>query len=289
MIIMAAFTVIALIFLLSFLGETKTFSENLADYQICKDGNIGVVKTRVKLFDWVLAEQGVKHCKTEKVQVPKGKEYETIAKKMALCWDEYLEGKEELFETKGANYCAFCSILEFEDKSKKLTGLSKYLSDTKISGSGQTYLKYLSEIEVSADKKTQFENLELQNGVSIETSKKQAVMFVMYKDVFPGGIGQPRGLTMFGGATAGAVTGVGLGLYYLGAAALCTTLLGCFASFGLIALGTGTGGTAGYLIGSDRSADWRARILLTEYDKNKLEQLKCTRLEGLDYLKTQKK
>ena len=291
-IIIAALTVIGLVLLFPLFGKTKTVSEDITDYQICKDGNIGVVKTRVTLFDWVIAEQGVKHCRTERVKVSSGKEYETIAKKMALCWDEYLQGKEPVFVTEDNNYCAFCSVLEFEDKNKKLNELSKYLSDTKMPGSENKYMQYLSEIEATGDKRTQLDNLELQNNVFIDTSKKLAVMFVMYKDAYPSGIGQPRGLTVSAGATAGALTGVGLGLYYLGAAALCVNPLApvtCIASVGLIALGTGAGATTGYLIGSDRSEDWRARILVTEYNKQKLEQLKCTQLEGLDYLRIQKK
>src|SRR3989344_5619443 len=242
-VIIAALTVIGLILLFPLFGKTKTLSEDITDYQICKDGNIGVAKTRLKLFDWVIAEQGVKHCRTERVKVSSGKEYETIAKKIALCWDEYLEGKQEIFETKDNNYCAFCSVLEFEDKSKKLNELSKYLSDTKIAGSEKKYMAYLSEIEAIGDKKTELENLELKNNVFIDTSKSLAVMFVMYKDAYPSGVGQPTGLTMLGGGTAGALTGVGLGLYYLGSAALCTTIIGCFASVSLIALGTGAGAT----------------------------------------------
>ncbi|MBI2658672.1 hypothetical protein HYX05_01035 [Candidatus Woesearchaeota archaeon] len=289
MVLIGALTIVGLLLLFPLFSKTKALSGELTDYHICKDGNIGIVKTRVKLFDWVIAEQGVKHCRTESVNVPSGKEYENIAKKMSLCWDMYLEGKEELFSTQDANYCAFCSVLEFEDKGKKLNELTKYLSDTKIPGSERKYMDYLSGIEAQGDKKTQIENLELQNNAFIDTSKKLAVMFVMYKDAYPGGVGQPVGLTMLGGGTAGALAGVGLGFYYLGAAALCTTLIGCFASVGLIAIGTGAGGTTGYLVGSDRSADWRARILVTEYNRQNLEQLKCTQLEGLDYLKIQKK
>jgi hypothetical protein len=240
----------------------------------------------------VIAEQGIKHCRTERVKISKGKEYETIAKKMALCWSQYLEGKEELFETKDANYCAFCSVLEFEDKNQKLNSLLKYLNENVEKSSGKKFIDYLSEIEVTGDKKSKLDNLELQNNVFIDTSKKQALMFVMYKDAYPSGIGQPMGLTVSTGAVAGALTGVSLGIYYLGAAALCVNPLafvGCFVSAGLIALGAGTGATTGYLIGSDTSSNWRAKILMTEYDKQKLEQLKCTQLEGVDYLKIQKK
>ena len=287
-IIVAALAVIGLVLLFPLFGKTKTVSEDITDYQICKNGNIGVVKTRVKLFDWVIAEQGVKHCRTERVKVSSGKEYETIAKKMALCWDEYLQGKEPVFITEDNNYCAFCSVLEFDDKSKKLNELSKYLSDTKMPGSENKYMQYLSEIEATGDKKTQLDNLELQNNLFVDASKSLAVMFVMYKDAYPKSvINQPQTLTAFGGTAVGTVAGVTvMGLSYIAGLGLCSTLVGCSAGAFLIA---GASGMSGYIIGSDRSEDWRARILVTEYDKQKLEQLKCTQLEGLDYLRIQKK
>ena len=204
--VFAVLAILGLVFILPLFGKTKAYAENLTDYRICKDGNRAVVLTRLKAFDWVIAEQGVKHCKTEKVKVQTGKEYEAIAKKMAQCWDQYLEGKEELFETQDNNYCAFCSVLEFEDKTKKLNELSKYLVNNKLLNSEETYIGYLSEIDAKGDDKTKLENMELKNNVFIDTSNRLAVMYVMYKDAYPGVIGQPRTLTFIGGAAAGAAT-----------------------------------------------------------------------------------
>lgn len=297
MVVIAIITVISLLILLPLFNKTKEISEDVTAYRICKDGNRGVVFTRVKLLNAVIAEQGVKHCRTEKVKVPSGKEYETLAKKMASCWDQYLEGKEEVFETKDANYCAFCSVLEFEDKTKKLNGLTKYLVEKKLSTADErTYMSYLSEIEAKGEDKRKLENLELQSNVFIDTSKQQAVMFVMYKDAYPGLIGQPQGLTTFIGGTTGALAGTvagTLGVYSLGLVGLCIGsvwgIIACPLGAAIVLFTTGAGGTAGgatgYLIGSDRSADWSAKILVTEYNKQQLGKLNCTRLEGYDYLK----
>ena len=286
--IVAALVVLGAVLLFPLFWETKTISENLVDYEICKKGNLGVVKTRLEVFDWVVAEQGVKHCRTEQVKVPKEKEYETVAKKMALCWEQYLEGKEAVFSTKDANYCAFCSVLEFKDKDKRLNGLSSYLVDNKPALSDKSYMEYLSEIQVADDKRTHLENLEI-NNINIDTSKKLAIMFVMYKEAYPGPINQPRTLTAAGGLAAGAVGGATImGISYIGGLGFCigTGFIGCLGTAALVA---GAGGMNGYLIGADRSADWNAKIMVTEYNKQKLEQLKCTQLEGLDYLKIQKK
>lgn len=287
-IITAVILTLGLILLFPLFGETKNLAEDLTDYRICKDGNLAMVKTRIKFFDWVVAEQGVKHCKTERVKIRAGNEYEAIANKMALCWDSYLEGKEEVFETNDANYCAFCSILEFEDKNKKLNDLSKYLANNRPKGKEQkTYIEYLTDVEVTSNNKEAIENLDLKDSIEIDASKKYAVAFVMYKDAYPSLTNLPKGLTALGGTSVGAISGFTLmTLSYFGGLGLCSTFIGCSAGIFLI---TGASGLSGYLIGSDRSADWRARILLTEYDKQKLEQLKCTRLDGLDYLKIQKR
>ena len=295
-VVVAVLTIIGLLIIFPLFTKTKEISEDITAYRICKDGNSGVVLTRVKLMNWVIAEQGVKHCRTERVKIPSGKEYESIAKKMSSCWDQYLEGKEEIFETQDANYCAFCSVLEFDDKTKKLNGLTKYLVENKLPNDDRTYMSYLSEIEAKGEDKKKLENLELQSNSFIDTSKPQAIMFVMYKDAYPGLIGQPQGKLAFfggiGGGTLGFLTGTSLGIYYLGAAALCVNPLApisCFAGVALVTVATAAGVgipvSVGYLIGSDRSADWSAKILLTEYNKQQLGKLNCTRLEGYDYLK----
>ena len=290
-IMLAAITILGLLFTVNLFGKTQEVAQDLTDYHICRDGNIGVVNTRFQVFDWVVAERGVKHCKTEQATVKKGKEYETIAKKMALCWDEYLNGKENVFGTQDAKYCAFCSVLGFEDKNKQLNGLTKYLIETNYQPAGKSYMEYLAGVQMEKDQATFLENLEL-NNLKIDTSKKLAVMFVMYKDAYPGWLNQPRTKTTFVGGAAGLGTGIALGLYTFGGAALCLNpigFIGCLASIAFVTVGTGVGASGGYLIGSDRAADWRARILVTEYSKDKLSQLKCTQLEGEDYLKLPQK
>ena len=115
----AIIAVVGLLLLFPLIGETKEVTESLTDYQICKDGNLLKAKNKIKAIDWINKEEGVNHCTTQQVLVPKDKEYETITKNMALCKDQFLLGTEEVFPSKDANYCAFCSVLEFEDQSKK--------------------------------------------------------------------------------------------------------------------------------------------------------------------------
>ena len=107
------------------LKEVKIFGENMTDYAICKNSNIANAEMKLKIDNQVIAERRGNKCKTEYIDVPKDKELKFIAKQMAGCWDMYLEGKTELFDTDDGNYCAICSRLTFKDK-KQLTGLTKY-------------------------------------------------------------------------------------------------------------------------------------------------------------------
>jgi len=267
-----------------FIGRIGEDTENLADYRTCLDGNRLAVQTRAKIMGHVFAEQGVKHCKTERVKVKAGSEYGTIAKKMGICWDMYLQGKEELFETKDSNFCAFCSVLEFEDKTKRLYGLTKYLSETDMPGTqDKKYIEHLFDIKINEKDKKPINDFDVQNGYYIDTSKKLAVMFVMYKDAYPNSIANAgQGLTTFLGAGSAATISL-VGWPVAAAFGFCGPLgLVCGASAILL---VGAGGNIGYLVGSDISANWRSRILVTEYNKEKLKELKCTQLEGTDYLK----
>ena len=112
----AIIAVVGLLLLFPLIGETKEVTESLTDYQICKDGNLLKAKNKIKAIDWINKEEGVNHCTTQQVLVPKDKEYETITKNMALCKDQFLLGTEEVFP----NSCPFCAPI----KSFNLTWIS---------------------------------------------------------------------------------------------------------------------------------------------------------------------
>src|SRR3989338_1797865 len=283
-VIVLAITIVATLIYLIWLKDFRAFGENLEDYTICKNSNIENAKLKLKVSNQVIQERIGNKCRTEYLNVPKGKELGTIAKKMAGCWDMYLEGHEELFETKDNNYCAICSVMTFEDK-KQLKGLTNYLIENDAPLTGKTYYQYLTRTVVTKDVFKEIESTHLNDLHTIDTKSPQSVIFIMGKNANPGSlIGTSSASSLVWGGVAGALEGsvsviVGYGL----CAATSWVCLGISAI-----VGAGVGGVGGYLIGSNYGPDLDTKILLWPYTREDLSKLKCTVLEGKDTLEVQK-
>ncbi len=296
--------VFVLIYLL-WLRDYRIFGENLADYAICKNSNIENAKLKLKIGinsfgiktgKQVIDERVGNKCKTEYVKVPSNKELDFISRKMANCWDMYLEGKEELFDTEDNNYCAICSVSTFEDK-KQLTGLTQYLIEYDAPGKNKKYFDYLTRTIVTNDIYQEIENADLNDLYTIDTSNPLAVIFVMSKNAYPDGVLEASSVTTGGiGAIAGGAVGGSLvvGLLIKSGIGLCVgvPLVGCPIGGLLVGVGTLAGagvlGITGYLIGSPYEPDRDTKILLWPYTNEELSQLKCTILEGKDNLEIKK-
>ena len=149
------------------LRDYRTSGENLSDYQICKSSNFENAKLKLKIDSFAIQERSGNKCETEYLKVPEDQELSFIARKLAGCWDMYLEGKERLFDTEDNNYCAMCSVLTFEDTAE-LKGLTSYLMDTVAPGTGgKKYYEYLNRVIVKK------ENME---EVEIEKEEKQDIV-----------------------------------------------------------------------------------------------------------------
>ena len=280
--------VIAIAFALIYffwLGDYRESGENLSDYQICKSSNFENAKLNLKIDNWAIQERSGNKCKTEYLKVPKEQELNLIARKLAECWDQYLEGRETLFDTEDNNYCAMCSVLTFEDK-KELKGLTSYLMDNAAPGTGgKKYYEYLNRIIVKKENMEEVENAELLGNItSISTDVPLAVMFVEGKDVNPGSLTGASSIEQASiGTAVGAVAG---GLVLVGAGA-CATLIGC--TVGAVFIGVGAG-VAGFLTGSGYNPDVDERVLLWRYTNEDLAKanFNCTILEGQDSLEVRK-
>ncbi len=211
---------------------------------------------------------------------------EKIARAMAECWSMYGEGREEIFDTSDNQYCAVCARMEFEHP-QTLTGFTRYLAEYNVSPvKPVSYYEYMSGVHVDKGGISSYENEKIAEMDAIDTGRPLAVMFVMTKNAYPGGVGIPSiGTTFFGGVIGGTAATVGTTILMTGVEiagiSLCSavTLGGCAA---IIALGgtimATTGGALGYVLGSHRTADWDAIIILWPYDE--IKELNCTALES---------
>ncbi|MBS1267033.1 MAG: hypothetical protein MAG795_01004 [Candidatus Woesearchaeota archaeon] len=206
-----------------------------------------------------------------------------IANKMYDCWDMYGEGEKEIFETKDGAFCAVCSRLTFK-KEVEVNDFLLYLRDTDIPNKPIKYWEYFMGSEVKKFRTEYYENTELEKYDKFSTSEPIAIVYYMNKDAFPGITGDllenfqsTKKVQAIKGGGVGIATGLVGGVIACVAGAPVCGAAGIFiaaTTVGGFLIGTG----GGYTIGSDRSADWDARILLTGYEN--LDKLECTRLES---------
>jgi len=274
------------------LKDYRTFAEDLTDYTICKNSNFENAKTKLKIDNQVIAEKKGNKCRTEYLTVPKGQdedqELKFIARKLAGCWDQYLEGREDLFYTEDNTFCAICSVLYFDDDEKEITDLISYLMNNEVpTKPGKSYFQYISRIRLTDGQLQEVEDAQRDKKLgTVDTGTPQSIIFVEGKDVNPGSLtgysSTVSGIAGFAiGATVTAVVAV--------AATVCTLSLVCAAGVTGAAIVVGTaGGGAGYFLGSDDNPDLDSRVLLWPYNNEDLKQLKCTVLEGQDRLEIRK-
>lgn len=218
--------------------------------------------------------------KDEDAEKQKGK----IARAMAECWSMYGEGREEIFDTADAQFCAVCSRMEFEHP-QKLNGFTRYLADNNVSPvKPVSYYNYMTGVQVDSTGISSYENNKIEDIDVIDTSRPQAVLFVMEKNANPGGIGiSSIESTFFGGTIGGASAAIGTALLLTSVTgiSLCTVSTLGICTFAIAVGGTvgmAGGGALGYMLGSHRTADWNSYMVVWPYDN--LSELECTFLES---------
>ncbi len=277
-------TIAGAIIYIMWLKDFRIFGENLEDYTICKNSNVENAKLKLKITNQVLTERQGNKCKTDYINVPKGKELEVTAKKMANCWDMYLEGKEELFDTVTNNYCAICSVLTFDQKTQ-VNGLTNYLIEQRALGKSKSYHEYLTNTFVTNDIHQEIKNSNLDSLYKIDTTKPLAVIFTSAKTVNPGSL---TGYSSIASGTVGSAIGIIGGFVVLGGTAICSVTTFGICPAGILIIGSITGGKIGYMMGSSFNPNLDTKILLWTYTREDLSQLKCTMLEGKDRLDIKK-
>jgi hypothetical protein len=229
------------------------------------------------------------NCPTQNLTIPKKYSDEdakkAIAVAMADCWDQYHEGRLELFGAEGT-YCAICNFVEFEEKGNTIPGMMQYLMDEDAPGKQMSYISYFQGFESDRSdwlrdelrkKKPNFENdLMVYN---LDTDKTYTITFVYVKG--SNNIrkaGEYIQNLMQNPATAGAAFGV----IVAGAAVVGVTgpISAIMAIPGLI-----TGGTlftqfaflSGFttLMVTDTEDDYLSYISLREFSADALTDLNC--------------
>jgi len=109
---------------------------------------------------------------------------EIIAEDMHRCWYIWNQGKGQYFKGDGI-FCHICSVYQFGDKKKEVTGLIRYLAtnDVKVTYAGEVpgikYIDYFQGYSTPNTKRIA-DNVpkEISNLDTINTSEKYATIFV---------------------------------------------------------------------------------------------------------------
>lgn len=202
-----------------------------------------------------------------------------LANSMHKCWKNFLEGRKQLFGEE-KTYCAVCSIINFEQKDKAITGFSGFLSSEKVPGQKATYSQYLFSQTPEAEKYVK-ENLAAKTSAdSISTINEYSVVFVYAK-----GEENVKKAVNYLGGTAPVVAGTGI-IGAVGGGAIALYAAGAVASGGTLVLVTVVGGIVGGVLSGGSLYDyllehpplWMSTVLLTRYSSDELKNIGCEEL-----------
>jgi len=197
--------------------------------------------------------------------------FESAAQALADTWNEFLMGREEVFDTKTNDYCVVRRVLEF-DTPNTYKGFFDYTLTHNYQDMTE-YFNYLTDVSVKEGTTISTDNKELEAADVIDTKTPYAAVFVMSKKANFGKVM---------GAEYGAVTGGVLGVATAGGLIYSSGGAGVLAAAKTVSVGVAAGtalGTAtGLMFGSSYPANWDAGMFLVPYTEENLKALNCNKL-----------
>jgi hypothetical protein len=174
-----------LLVLLPFLGKFFLKLGGEGPKEVCKSSVLANALLRV---DRTQFSENIE-CKEEFATLATRREskvYAELAGRMADCWEQFLEGRRELFGDDGT-YCHICSHIAFKNKTLKLAGFDEYVFGTNVPQKDATYATYLAPYlsgkseDITNYVKTSPAARQAWSGQVIDTSKEYAVIFFYSK------------------------------------------------------------------------------------------------------------
>jgi hypothetical protein len=204
-------------------------------------------------------------CPTKYITISTNNNYDaerTIANEMYDCWDNFGQGKQELFGAQNENFCVVCSVISFSGVKGDIDGFSEFLANEKIPTRDETYFEFLSP-DSTDYQSLKDEAAAADSQFSIDTSSSYAVMLMYAK--------KSRWSTISKTATGATIGTV--------AAAVILIATGVGSPVG-IALLLGTGMSAGAVVGGSsgaKSSEWQAAVMLV--NSSDVGNIGCTYLQ----------
>ena len=218
------------------------------------------------------------HIKTRDHNVAK----QNIAKAMYDCWDQFAQGKLNLFGDEETIYCSICHIITFRHKNKEILGFANYLATQKIPMKGGiTYLDFFMNYETPQSEGVIPEMDESQqesfNEGIIDTSKTYATIFAYAK-----GKDQMEKIQrhLSGSTTAGEI-GIAVGVTAAGTVIviiLASNPIGWVVAGVALVVGAvvyAATQVITFFFSPDNEPEWASFILFKEYNNASLNEIGC--------------
>lgn len=270
----AVIIIILLVMFVILLAKFKSQSLQMLEDSECK----GSIANHVMLLKST-GEAAVTdiYCPTKYYTIPKASDKEInhyLAEAMKTCWSTWGKGELRLFEGEGY-FCHICSVIDFQDKTNKVSGFNQYLLSTPVNeGTNQSYFEYFTVY--SSEKALQLLNdglIKMNYSDVIDTSKSYAAIFLYIKgesqlksffdnmDILGLGTGG-------GGAYTGFLFGVGGAVLAVATGGISAVVIGAF-----ILIETGVGVVSGIEASDDVA--WISTIGLIPYDAQSMNEIGC--------------
>lgn len=279
MILIILLVIIGIMFM--FEARMKDIYSNLVNKNICKTS----VKSHslLKIKNQELITSDIK-CPTQLIEI-KEKDPEKVKQKIAKLYynicDEFGQGQLNLFGERETTFCVIRDLITFKDKNSEVTGLSKYLDETKVPGIPVTYLQFCSGYKtVRAESVLGEQNYDILENEKLEGDKTYATIFIYakgddeIKHVYDFMVGDDAAhLTTYAGI---GTVAIGTGIIYTGSL-LSSTFIGSVIGVPLVLIGlkiTGVGAIWNY-IQTDLDPEWASFFLIREYNPQELSKLNC--------------
>lgn len=208
-----------------------------------------------------------------------------ISKAMFDCWDQFNEGKAELFDSDGI-YCAICHIIAFEEDGRKVRGLAAYQRGNYAPGKQSSYSDYFQGYR-SENSEWLYDELKMAypsaldsiDAKELDTSKEYMTVFVyargsqMIKRLLEETLKNPLSYVFIGGGIIAVSTGIGAAA---ASGAYSAILQSVSWSTAKIATGTGIAALAWeYFTNTKVNPDYMAFIAMREYSPESIDELSC--------------
>lgn len=270
------------IFLL--LKKIGDVADDSAERTRCRNSVMAYAKLNRLPFGDQVADAADIDCPTQFVTIEKDTPVvmrREVANMMYDCWNNYGEGKLQLFSATSQKFCGICSVFQFEDKSVQLDGLSSFLMTEKIPGKNRAGVSpsYYDYIAGSSGVQTDPDVVDKAKQADtnfLDGSQRYVILFTYYKQ-------------SYWSKVKGFLVGAGIGAATVLVAGAITVISGgtlAVVAAGVVKVGFTTAMVVGGAVGAAASggnlathgADWDSRLVMVVYNTDALKELGCEEL-----------